>query len=88
MSSVPLHNWQRGCILLVAGAIGLGTLPFLGELSASPAKFMPVLLVGGILAAWGLILRSFDAQSDMARRILVGGAALTPEGFSAILDAS
>jgi uncharacterized membrane protein len=77
----PLHAWQRGTILLVAGVLGLCTLPFLGTLAACPAKFMPVLLIGSILATWGLILRSFDAQSDSARRILIGGAALTLIGF-------
>ncbi len=77
----PLQAWQRGATLLLAGLIGLLTLPFLGELTASPAKFMPVLVVGMVIATWGLILRSFGPQSDSARRILIGGAALTVIGF-------
>jgi hypothetical protein len=77
----PLESWQRSVTLVLAGLIGLGTLAFLGPLSGSPAKFMPVLILGCVVSAWGLILRSFDSQSDIARRVLVGGAVLTVLGF-------
>jgi hypothetical protein len=77
----PLQSWQRGATLLLAGMIGLCTLPFLGELSASPAKFMPAIMLGGVVATWGLILRGFGPQSDSARRILIAGAAVTIVGF-------
>jgi hypothetical protein len=77
----PLLNWQRSVLLIISGTIGLGTLPFLGGLSGSPDKFMPVLIVAGVVASWGFLIRCFDAQSDLARRTLIVAAVLTLIGF-------
>lgn len=77
----PLSSWVRSAILMSAGAFGLASLPFLGEFSGSPEKFMPLILLGTLIAGWGLVLRSLDAQADMPRRILIAGAVLTLIGF-------
>lgn len=77
----PLENWQRSLVLVLAGMGGIATLPFLGNLSGSPEKLMPLISLGLVVAAWGLILRSFDSQSDLARKLIIGGALVAVIGF-------
>ncbi len=80
-SFAPLLPWQRSVLLLTAGVIGLTTLPFLGHLSGSPEKFLPAILLGMLAGTWGLILRGFDAQSAVARKLTIAGAVLIVVGF-------
>lgn len=77
----PLHAWQRSLTLLLAGFIGLGTLPYLGVFSGCPEKLLPVLWIGIIVASWGLILRCFDPQNQKARYLTIAGAVLAIAGF-------
>ncbi len=84
----PLENWQRSIVLVLAGMVGIGTLPFLGHLSGSPEKFMPLISLGMVVGAWGLIQRCFDSQSDVARKLLIAGAVLSILGFFIPMAAS
>ncbi len=78
---LPLQAWQRSTILLAAGIVGLITLPFLGVFSGSPEKLLYLIWLGVIVASWGLILRCYDSQNMLARRIAIAGAALAVAGF-------
>ncbi len=79
--AAPLLPWQRSAALLAAGIIGLGTLPFLAGLAAAPEKLLPLIWLGTIIGAWGLVLRGFDAQSGLARKLLIGGAVIAVAGY-------
>ncbi len=78
---LPLQPWQRSTILLAAGIVGLTTLPFLGVFSGSPEKLLYLIWLGLIVASWGLILRCYDSQSMLARRLAILGATLAVAGF-------
>ena len=77
----PLHAWQRSATLVSAGVIGIATLPFLGGLSGSPEKLLPLIWLGTLIGGWGLLLRCYDAQSDLARKVIIGGAVIAIAGF-------
>ncbi len=77
----PLASWIRSALLIVAGTLGLATLPALGSFSGSPEKLLPLITLGTLLGGWGLVLRGLDAQSDVARRILIAGAAIAAVGY-------
>ena len=77
----PLQPWQRSATLLALGLVGLTTLPFLGSLSGSPERLLPLIWLGVVVSSWGLVLRCFNAQSTLARRIAIVGAVLAVVGF-------
>lgn len=84
----PLQNWQRSLTLVIVGMIGIVTLPFLGSLSGSPEKLMIAISLGMVVGAWGLILRCLDSQSQLARKLIAGGALLAIIGFFIPMAAS
>ncbi len=77
----PLQPWQRSATLLALGLVGLTTLPFLGSFSGSPEQLLPLIWLGVVVSSWGLVLRCFNAQSTLARRIAIVGAVLAVVGF-------
>ncbi|MCP4448577.1 MAG: hypothetical protein GY811_25055 [Myxococcales bacterium] len=84
---VPLQSWQRAATLLAAGLVGLTTLPFLGSLSGSPEALLPLIWLGVVVSSWGLVLRCYDSQSMLARKIAIAGAVLAFVGFFLPLSA-
>ncbi len=77
----PLQTWQRSATLVAAGMVGITTLPFLGSLSGSPEKLLPLIWLGTLVGGWGLVLRCYDAQNMFARKLAIGGAVIAFVGF-------
>ena len=77
----PLQAWQKSVTMMLAGGIGLATLPFIAGFASAPAKFLPGIFIGVLVCSWGLILRCLDAQSIWARRLTIAGALIGVAGY-------